>query len=78
MIVAEELLYQEWKCFEHLTLHTRDGNHITLPKLERPSSECRQLEENSNLTLHLQVSLVVQISHSMEMVEAKNLNLSVA
>jgi hypothetical protein len=47
-----------------------------LPKLERPSSESRQREENRTLVLHL--SLVVWISHSMEMVEAETLDLSVA
>ena len=42
-----------------------------MPHLERPSSGSKQpLEENSTLVLHL--SLVVLISHSMEMVEAEN------
>ncbi len=76
MIVSEELLSQERKCFEQLTWRTRQGNHISLPKLERPSSESRQQEENHTLALHL--SLVVRISHSMEMVEAETLSLSVA
>jgi hypothetical protein len=68
MIVAEELLSREWKCFEHLIRHRRrEGNHISLPKLERPSSESRLREENRTLALHL--SLVVRISHSMEMVK---------
>ncbi len=76
MIVAEELLPQEWKCFEQLTQHTQKGNSISLPKLEQSSSESRQREENCPLALHL--SLVIRISCSMEMVEAKNLDLSVA
>ncbi len=75
MIVAEELLSREWKCFEQLTLRTWEGNHIYLPKLERPSSESKQREENRTLALHLSL---VRISHSMEMVEAEPLDLSVA
>ncbi len=75
MIVAEELLSQEWKCFEHLTL---EGNSISMPKLELPRGKSRLQEENLTLALHL--SLVVWISYSMdsEMVEAGNLDLSVA
>ena len=43
-----------------------------MSKLERPSSGSKQREENRTLVLHL--SLVVRISHSMEMVEAENLD----
>ena len=71
MIVAEELSFREWECFEHRA-RKREGNHISLPKLERPSSGSKQREENRTLVLHL--SLVVRISHSMEMVEAENLD----
>ena len=47
MIVAEELLFREWKCFEHLARRMREENRISLPKLERPSSGVsRQREEN--------------------------------
>ena len=74
MIVAEELSFREWKCFEHLA-RKREGNRISLPKLERPSSGSKQREENRTPALHL--SLVVRISHSgMEMVKADNLDLS--
>ena len=70
MIVAEELSFREWKCFEHLA-RKREGNRISLPKLERPSSGSKQREENRPPAFHL--SLVVRISHSgMEMVEADN------
>ena len=32
MIVAEELLFREWNCFEHLACK-REGKRISLPKL---------------------------------------------
>ena len=70
MIVAEELLSREWKCFEHLA-RKLEGNHISLPKLERPSSGSKYREENRILVVHL--ILVVRISHSMEMVDQPRL-----
>ena len=63
MIVAEELLSREWKCFEHLA-RKPEGNHISLPKLERPSGGSKYWEENRILVVHL--SLVFRISHSLE------------
>jgi hypothetical protein len=72
MIAAEELSFREWECFEHLA-RQREGNRISLPKLEQPSSGSKQREENRTLVLHL--SLVVWISHSgMKMVGAENLD----
>jgi hypothetical protein len=69
MILAEELLSRDWECFELLARRTaREGNRISLPKLERPSSGVlRQREVYS--TSGCPFSLVVQISHghSMEM-----------
>ena len=59
--------------FEHLA-RKREGNRISLHKLKRPSSEGRQREENRILVLNL--SLDVRIGHCMEMVAAKNLDLS--
>ena len=75
MIVAEELSLREWECFEHLA-RQREGNRISLPKLEQPSSGSKQREETHTLVLHLSLSLVVWISHSMEMVEVENLRLN--
>ena len=46
MIVTEELLSREWKCFLHLARRKREENRISLPRLERPSSGVRQREEN--------------------------------
>ena len=50
----------------------QEGNRISLPNLERPSSVSKQREENRTLVVHL--SLVVLISRSTELVEAENLD----
>ena len=70
MIVAEELLSREWKCFEHLA-RKLEGNHISLLKLERPSGGSKYREENRILVVHL--ILVVRISNSMAMVDQPRL-----
>jgi hypothetical protein len=53
MIVAEKLTSLESKCFKQLARHTREGNSISLPRLEFPSSGVRQREENHTLFFHL-------------------------
>jgi hypothetical protein len=41
VIVAEDLSFQEMECFEHLA-RQQEGPCISLPKLERLSSESKQ------------------------------------
>ena len=50
MIVAEELSFREWECFKHLA-HKWEGPCISLRRLERPSRESKQREENRTLAL---------------------------
>ena len=74
MIVAEDLSFREWKCFEHLA-PKREENRISLLNLDgRSALEASSGKKTAYFSL-LTGSLVLR-THSMEMVEAKkNLDL---
>jgi hypothetical protein len=74
MLVAEDLLFREWKCFEHLA-PKREENRIFLLNLDgRPAVEASSGKKSAHFSL-LTGTLVLQ-THSLEMVEAKkNLDL---
>jgi hypothetical protein len=74
MIVAEDLSFREWKCFEHLA-PKREENRISLLNLDgRSAVEASSGKKTAHFSL-LTGSLVLR-THSMEMVEAKkNLDL---
>jgi hypothetical protein len=72
MIVAEELLFRERKCFKHLTPQ-REENRISLLNLRRPAVDASRGKKIAHFSL---LSMVVR-TYSMEMVEAKkNLDLA--
>ena len=76
MIVAEDLSFREWKCFEHLA-PKREENRISSSLLNmdgRSAVEASSGKKTAYFSL-LTGSLVLR-THSMEMVEAKkNLDL---
>ena len=69
MIVADELSFREWKCFEHLT-RQRVGSHLSWPKRASvwSSSGSRQREEFRTLC----TSWSAWITHGLEMVKSES------
>ena len=76
MIVAEDLSFREWKCFEHLA-PKREENRISLLNLDgRSAVEASSGKKTAYFSLLTASGSLVLRTHSMEMVEAKkNLDL---